>query len=82
MIDLLNPDRIIVGGPLTAAGSILVDAVREEARRRALAVPFHAAQICLTALGADAGSIGAAALVLRQASERIAAAQGADETGD
>jgi glucokinase-like ROK family protein len=67
MVNLLNPDRLIIGGPLAAAGPTFFEAVREEARRHALAVPFSAAEIRLSTLGSDAGSIGAAALVLRRA---------------
>jgi glucokinase len=67
MVNLLNPDRFIIGGPLAAAGPTFFEAVREEARRHALAVPFSAAEIRLSTLGSDAGSIGAAALVLRRA---------------
>jgi glucokinase len=71
VINLFNPDRLILGGPLAAAGPVFLDAVREEARRRALAVPFAAVQICPSALGSDAGAIGAAALVLGHASDLL-----------
>lgn len=71
VINLFNPDRLILGGPLAAAGPVFLDAVREEARRRALAVPFSAVQICPSALGSDAGAIGAAALVLGHASDLL-----------
>jgi glucokinase-like ROK family protein len=67
LVNLLNPDRLIIGGPLAAAGPAFFTAVREEARRHTLAVPFSAAEIRLSTLGSDAGSIGAAALVLRRA---------------
>jgi glucokinase-like ROK family protein len=71
VINLFNPDRLILGGPLAAAGSLFVDAVSDEARRRALAVPFAAVQICPSVLGSDAGAIGAAALVLGRASDLL-----------
>ncbi|MGI8915481.1 MAG: ROK family protein [Chloroflexota bacterium] len=74
VINLFNPDRLILGGPLAAAGPVFLDAVRDEARRRALAVPFSAVQICPSALGSDAGAIGAAALVLGRASDLLGAA--------
>jgi glucokinase-like ROK family protein len=79
MVNLLNPDRLIIGGPLAAAGPTFFDAVREEARRHALAVPFSAAEVRLSTLGSDAGSIGAAALVLRRAEESLWARTGALE---
>lgn len=70
-INLINPDRIIIGGPLTAAGPLFLDAVRNEARRRALAVPMSATEFAVSALGADAAAAGAAALVLRHAADLI-----------
>jgi glucokinase-like ROK family protein len=76
LIDVLNPDRILLGGPLTRAGDVFLDTVRDEARRRSLAVPFGAVQILPAALGGDAGSVGAAALVLRQAAGLILPANG------
>ncbi|HVG98942.1 MAG TPA: ROK family protein, partial [Chloroflexota bacterium] len=76
LIDVLNPDRVLLGGPLTRAGDVFLDPVRDEARRRALAVPFGAARILPAALGGDAGSVGAAALVLRQAAALILPANG------
>lgn len=71
IINLFNPDRLILGGPLAAAGPLFVDAVKEEARRRALTVPFAAVQIVSSVLGGDAGAIGAAALVLGRVAELL-----------
>jgi predicted NBD/HSP70 family sugar kinase len=73
IVNLLNPDRLIIGGPLAEAGPLFFDAVREEARRHALPVPFGAVEICRTTLGSDARSIGAASLVLRRAADRVVA---------
>jgi N-acetylglucosamine repressor len=71
VINPINPDRLILGGPLAAAGALFVDAVKEGARRRALAVPFAAVQICPSALGSDAAAIGAAALALGRVAELL-----------
>jgi len=67
VVNLFNPDRVIVGGPLVAAGPIFMDALCDEAERRSLAVPFSAAEFAVSALGEDAAPVGAAALVLRHA---------------
>jgi N-acetylglucosamine repressor len=71
LVNLLNPDRLIIGGPLAAAGPLFFDVVRAEARRHALRTPFSAADLRLSMLAGDAGSIGAAALVLRRAVDHI-----------
>jgi predicted NBD/HSP70 family sugar kinase len=73
VLNLVNPDRIILGGPLTAAGSVFLDAVYEEARRRALAVPLAAVQFATSALRADAAAVGAAGLVLQHAGDLVMA---------
>ena len=62
LINLFNPDRVIVGGPMVGAGAPFVELLRSEARSRALAWPFGATQIVTSSLGADAGSVGAASL--------------------
>ncbi|MEA2245768.1 MAG: glucokinase [Solirubrobacteraceae bacterium] len=57
----LNPEVIVLGGGVMAAGSLVLEPARQELRRRALApsrdVPVVAAQ-----LGEEAGMIGAAFL--------------------
>jgi predicted NBD/HSP70 family sugar kinase len=45
LINVLNPDRVIVGGPMVAAGEEFLEAIRNEARCRSLAWPFGAARI-------------------------------------
>jgi hypothetical protein len=45
----------------------MLDFLREEVRRRAMAYPLSAVQIVTSSLGADAGAIGASVLVLQRA---------------
>jgi predicted NBD/HSP70 family sugar kinase len=75
VINLLSPDYILVGGPLAAAGELLLGAIREEAERRALAAPFSEVQFGFGALGAAAAPVGAAALVLRETPRLLARAR-------
>ncbi|MFH1709020.1 MAG: ROK family protein [Planctomycetota bacterium] len=63
LINALNPDVILLGGGMSAAGDILFDRVREVAGRESLRDPFAATAILPAALGNDAGLVGAAALV-------------------
>lgn len=59
--NIFQPDAIVVGGGVIAAGDLLLDPVRREVRERAL-TPMNATPILAATLGNDAGMIGAAAL--------------------
>ncbi len=63
VVNLLNPERIIVGGGVAQAGEWLLEPVRWEVRRRALPTATEKLQIVPAALGTKAGILGAAALV-------------------
>jgi glucokinase-like ROK family protein len=69
LINLFNPQRIILGGPIGRVGHVLLDPLREEVQRRAMAYPRSAVQITTSDLGPDTAAIGAAVLVLQHASE-------------
>lgn len=60
LINLLNPDMIVICGGMIEAGDLLFDAIRHTAQRQAFEVPATRAQIVPAALGQDAGVIGAA----------------------
>ncbi|MCC8189647.1 MAG: ROK family protein [Planctomycetes bacterium] len=64
LITTFNPDKIIFGGPLIRAGAILVDYVRQETARWAMAHPFSLAAIETSSLDDYAGARGAACMVL------------------
>jgi predicted NBD/HSP70 family sugar kinase len=76
VINLLNPDCLLVGGPLAGAGEVLLGPIRREAERRALAAPFREVRFGFSALGASAAAAGAAALVLRAAPRLLAPSRG------
>lgn len=59
--NIFQPDAIVVGGGVIAAGDLLLDPARREVRQRALN-PMNATPILEATLGNDAGMIGAAAL--------------------
>ena len=60
LINLLNPEKIVFGGGMIAAGDILFDTIRETAKKQSFEVPFKRCIIEKAALGEDAGVIGAA----------------------
>ncbi len=67
LINLFNPQSIILGGPVAEASPLLTELVQEYTRRHAMAYPFSAVHITRNTLGPDTGAIGAAVLVLQHA---------------
>ena len=59
--NIFEPDVIVIGGGVSAAGDVLLDPAREELRTRALP-PMNRTEVRLAKLGPDAGMIGAAAM--------------------
>jgi glucokinase-like ROK family protein len=65
LIDLFNPEVVIIGGPIGSnAGDLLLDPIKKEAQRRTLSRPFNAAKIVNGTLGTKAVAIGAAVLAI------------------
>ena len=63
VVNLLNPDCIVIGGGVAGAGSILFDKVRETITKRAMSVQARHVKVFKARLGSDAGIVGAAILV-------------------
>ncbi len=62
VINLLNLERIVVGGEIMEAEHLVLDAIIERARELSFAPSFEAASIVEGDLGEDAAAIGAAIL--------------------
>ncbi|MEU7924092.1 ROK family transcriptional regulator [Micromonospora sp. NPDC049801] len=62
LINLFNPERVVLGGWAAMALGDLLPAVREAAGRQALRQPYEQASIELCRLGVDAVALGAATL--------------------
>ncbi len=62
-ISILNPDRIAIGGTLSAAGDLLLDGLREAVMRRALPIATDDLSIVAVEHSPQLGLIGAAILV-------------------
>ena len=62
VINLLNIEKIILGGGVMDAGPLILNPIIQEARRRAFQPCFEATQIVAGALGRDAITVGAAML--------------------
>jgi len=64
LCDLLNPELIVVGGELSAAGDVLLDPLREQVHRNAIPATTRELEIVPGVLGPRAELLGALALVL------------------
>ena len=60
LINVLNPEMIVISGGVTRAGDHLLEPLRNEVRRRAFRHAFEACEIVTSELGSMAGVIGAA----------------------
>ena len=61
-VNIFNPEVIVIGGGLLAAGELLLEPAREEMLRRALPFVRDLVRVDAAHFGGDAGLIGAAAL--------------------
>jgi len=70
VINLLNPEKILIGGGVVSAGRLLLGPAVEEARRRSHRISFAGCRIEKAALGNEAGLVGAAAWARLKAGSR------------
>jgi len=61
-LNVFNPDVVVIGGGVIAAGELLLAPARAEAVRRALPTMSRHARIVAAQFGTEAGLVGAAAL--------------------
>lgn len=63
IINLLNPQVIIIGGGIAEAGKILFDSIRSAVGKKSMKIQARAVRIVKAKLGNNAGVIGAAEIV-------------------
>ncbi len=63
VINLLNPEKVIIGGGVAAAGDLLLAPIRKTVKERAMVVAGNSVEIVPAQLGNSAGVIGASMLV-------------------
>lgn len=64
LLNLYNPGLVVIGGPLAAAGDLLLNTVRETARKRALSISIEHCEIVTGQLGDHAVALGAASQII------------------
>ncbi len=70
LINLLNPDKVVLSGGMIDAGEMLFKPIRETARAQSFPEPGSRAEIVAAALAPDSGVIGAAGCALQRLEER------------
>lgn len=64
--NLINPELVVVGGPLTALGDILLEPVRRGLLRHAVPIVGESTTVRMSSLGDSAEALGGAAVVLSE----------------
>jgi glucokinase len=64
LVNMLNPDVVVIGGGVIAAGELLLAPAREVVLERALSPSREHARIVPARFGAESGMLGAAELAL------------------
>jgi glucokinase len=65
LINIFDPEMVIIGGGIAEAGSIYLNAIKAHIREWTLEDSLEGVQIVLAKLGSRAGIFGAASLVFR-----------------
>lgn len=63
--NMLNPEVVVIGGPLAPLGVLLLAPIRRGLQRHTIPVIGENTTLCMSLLGGRAEALGAAALVLR-----------------
>jgi len=66
LVNLFNPEVVVIGGGIEQAGELLLGPVRKSVRSLAFEEPANTVKIVPSRLGDSAVALGAAALVLRE----------------
>jgi glucokinase len=67
LVNIFDPERIVVGGGVAKAGERLLAPARRTVREHAMGVPARGVEIVPAALGDDAAVVGATLLALERA---------------
>jgi len=67
LINIFNPEKVILGGPLSIAGEYLLPAIKEMVRRHSMLEIGQQVEVQLSSFGPDASLIGSIAIVVDEA---------------
>ncbi len=66
LVNIFNPEKIILGGPVSIAGEYLLPAIKQTINERSMPENVMQAEISLSPFGPDASLIGAASIVINE----------------
>ena len=66
VINLVNPDRVVIGGGVSRAGDLLFGPIEQTVQSHIRGIPGDGVRILRARLGDEAGPRGAAALVFQR----------------
>ena len=66
LVNLFNPEVVVVGGGVERAGDIILDPIRKTVKKLAFSGQAGVVKIITSALGEDSVSLGASSLVVRE----------------
>ncbi len=72
LVNIVNPQLLLIGGELAAAGDVLLDPIRAAIERHSIAPAAASVRVAAGALGPRAEVLGAAALILAQSPHALA----------
>jgi glucokinase len=73
IVNVFNPDVVVIGGGVIAAGELILEPARRVMRERALALPTQFVQVRAAHYGAEAGLLGAALFARERLGQRVRA---------
>jgi predicted NBD/HSP70 family sugar kinase len=63
-VNIFNPEKIILGGPISMAGEYLLPSIRQSVNKHAMRETVNQTEINISAFGPDASVIGAVAVLV------------------
>jgi glucokinase len=73
LVNILNPERVVIGGGMAAAGPFLLDRVVRDTKKCCWPQTFEDCSFRLAELGGDSGVVGAARVAMRGVEGRLRA---------
>ncbi len=71
LINLFNPELLILGGGVMQAGELIMNSLRETLKERVFSMPAEAVKIVFASLGNEAGMTGAAKIAMDFAYQKL-----------
>lgn len=71
LVNLLNPQLIVLGGPVGHRSQVLLDPLLQAIHQRVMAFPMSVVRLVTSTLEPDTGAIGASVLVLQQVNDLL-----------